>query len=46
MGLSKENKTVSKKFIPVSLDDSGRYYDIWQRTPQRSLDYTLANLWG
>jgi len=37
---------VSKKFIPVSLDDSQRYYDIWQRTPQRSLDYTLANLWG
>lgn len=37
---------MSKKFIPVSLDDSQRYYDIWQRTPQRSLDYTLANLWG
>ena len=37
---------MSKKFIPVSLDDSQRYYDIWQCTPQRSLDYTLANLWG
>ncbi|WP_394027299.1 DUF2156 domain-containing protein [Desulfovibrio falkowii] len=37
---------MSKRFIPVSLDDSQRYYDIWQRTPQRSLDYTLANLWG
>ena len=37
---------MSKNFIPVSLDESQRYHDIWQRTPQHSLDYTLANLWG
>nr|WP_246387958.1 phosphatidylglycerol lysyltransferase domain-containing protein [Desulfovibrio intestinalis] len=42
---SKES-IVSKSFSPVSLDDSQRYYELWQRTPQRSLDYTLANLWG
>ncbi len=33
-------------FSPISLDDSAQYYTLWQQTPRRSLDYTLANLWG
>lgn len=33
-------------FIPVSLDEKDRYYEMWQQTPRRSIDYTLANLWG
>ncbi|MBQ9406307.1 MAG: DUF2156 domain-containing protein [Desulfovibrio sp.] len=33
-------------FTPVSLNQSEQYYACWQRTPRRSLDYTLANLWG
>lgn len=33
-------------FTPVSLDRREQYYAVWQRTPRRSLDYTLANLWG
>lgn len=37
---------MSKDFTPVTLEDRERYYELWQRTPCRSLDYTLANLWG
>ena len=37
---------MSKTFTPVSLDGRQQYYELWARTPQRSLDYTLANLWG
>lgn len=33
-------------FTPVSLDCRREFYDLWQRTPRRSLDYTLPNLWG
>ncbi|MDE7241354.1 phosphatidylglycerol lysyltransferase domain-containing protein [Desulfovibrio sp.] len=33
-------------FIPVSLAKADAYYALWQATPRRSLDYTLANLWG
>ena len=42
----REEITVSKTFTPVSLDGRQQYYELWERTPQRSLDYTLANLWG
>lgn len=34
------------EFTPVSLDGSAAFYALWARTPRRSLDYTLANLWG
>ena len=37
---------MNKNFTPVSLDGSRDFYDLWQRTPRRSLDYTLPNLWG
>ncbi len=33
-------------FKPVSLKESPAYYALWEATPRRSLDYTLANLWG
>lgn len=34
------------RFTAVSLDDRDQYYELWDATPQHSLDYTLANLWG
>lgn len=34
------------RFTPVSLAERDQYYKIWEATPRRSLDYTLANLWG
>ena len=37
---------MDKNFTPVSLDGSRDFYSLWQRTPRRSLDYTLPNLWG
>lgn len=37
---------MNKNFTPVSLDGSRDFYSLWQRTPRRSLDYTLPNLWG
>lgn len=37
---------MNRNFIPVSLGNADAYYDLWQVTPRRSLDYTLANLWG
>ena len=33
-------------YTPVSLAEKDTYLKLWQKTPQRSLDYTLANLWG
>lgn len=33
-------------YTPVTLDNKDEYYALWARTPRRSLDYTLANLWG
>ncbi|GFH62834.1 MAG: conserved hypothetical protein [Candidatus Desulfovibrio kirbyi] len=33
-------------FTPVSLENRQAFYALWQKTPQRSLDYTLPNLWG
>lgn len=33
-------------FTPITLEDKEAYYTLWQCTPVRSLDYTLANLWG
>lgn len=37
---------MDKNFMPVSLKQSEAYYSLWETTPRRSLDYTLANLWG
>lgn len=37
---------MNRNFIPVSLGNADAYYDLWRVTPRRSLDYTLANLWG
>lgn len=34
------------QFEPVSLSVREKYYHCWDLTPQRSIDYTLANLWG
>ncbi len=33
-------------FTPVSMAQKDMYYEMWQATPRRALDYTLANLWG
>ncbi len=33
-------------FTNVSLEEKDRYYELWQKTPRRSLDYSLVNLWG
>lgn len=33
-------------FAPITLEQKEKYYDLWHVTPRRSLDYTLANLWG
>lgn len=33
-------------FTPVSLDEAERFYALWAATPQRSIDYSLVNLWG
>ena len=33
-------------YTPVTLDEKERYYELWAKTPRRSIDYTLANLWG
>ena len=37
---------MDKKYTRITLDDWQLYDTLWQRTPQRSLDYTLPNLWG
>ncbi len=37
---------MDKKFTPVILKDRRAFYEYWAQTPRRSLDYTLANLWG
>lgn len=37
---------MDRNFTPVSLRNADAYYALWQVTPRRSLDYTLANLWG
>lgn len=36
----------AKLFKPVSLSQKDEYYPLWFATPQRSIDYTLVNLWG
>ena len=33
-------------FSPVSLAGHDEFYARWRVAPQRSLDYTLANIWG
>ncbi|MDE5833341.1 MAG: phosphatidylglycerol lysyltransferase domain-containing protein [Desulfovibrio sp.] len=37
---------MSKEFAPVSLERTRDYYDVWEKTPTHTLDYTLVNLWG
>ncbi|MDR1777871.1 MAG: phosphatidylglycerol lysyltransferase domain-containing protein [Desulfovibrio sp.] len=37
---------MTSSFTPVSLEQSAGYYEYWERTPVRSLDYTLPNIWG
>ncbi len=37
---------MSLNFAPVTIDRKDEYYELWDATPRRSLDYTLANLWG
>ncbi len=34
------------EFHPVSLDEAERFYPYWNACPQRSIDYSLVNLWG
>lgn len=34
------------RFTSVTLEDKDRYHELWQKTPRRSLDYSLINLWG
>ncbi len=33
-------------FTPITLDATSEYLHYWEQTPQRSIDYTLSNLWG
>ena len=33
-------------FEAINLKKKDTYYSYWNKTPLRSLDYTLANLWG
>lgn len=33
-------------FTNITLADKDRFYTHWQATPQRSIDYSLVNLWG
>ena len=37
---------MKKNFAPVSLSQRDQYYELWEKTPTRALDYTLPNLWG
>jgi len=37
---------MNKEFKPVSLAQKDMYYQVWEATPRRALDYTLVNLWG
>ncbi|MBQ7738623.1 MAG: DUF2156 domain-containing protein [Desulfovibrionaceae bacterium] len=37
---------LTNSFQPVKLSQKDCYYQYWQKTPKRSLDYTLANIWG
>lgn len=30
----------------ITLAEKDRYYETWEATPRRSLDYSLVNLWG
>lgn len=34
------------QYIPINLSDKKAYYELWEATPRRSLDYSLVNLWG
>lgn len=34
------------EFTPVSLGGKACYLNCWHQTPQRSIDYALANIWG
>ena len=33
-------------FTPVTLDGRFEFYELWHKTPRRSLDYSLPNIWG
>ena len=33
-------------FTPVTLDGRSEFYELWHKTPRRSLDYSLPNIWG
>lgn len=37
---------MENSFEPVDLNNVSLYYELWDKTPRRSLDYTLINLWG
>lgn len=37
---------MDNSFEAVNLDNISQYYELWNRTPRHSLDYTLINLWG
>lgn len=34
------------EFTPLTLESQHEYRPFWQATPQRSIDYALANIWG
>ncbi len=33
-------------FSPITLEEAERFYECWDALPQRSIDYSLVNLWG
>lgn len=37
---------MDRKFVAIDLAEKDAYYELWDATPRRSLDYSLVNLWG
>lgn len=37
---------MNSAFSPVSIEERERYLSYWNATPQHSIDYALANIWG
>lgn len=37
---------MNQEFSPVTLEQQQDYLPFWEATPQRSIDYALANIWG
>lgn len=45
-GNAAPDRFMNMNFTPVSLEGADLFYARWEATPQRSIDYSLVNLWG